>query len=470
MKPAGVAVLVVACLLAGCSSSGSSKQSQSTPSTTAGDTPSSPPPSAKTGGPTVGWATYYGNSGRSGVASDGPADAANVRKQWTSPTLDGDVYAQPLLAGNRVIVATANDTVYSLDAATGRIVWQRHVGEAVRNSSLPCGDVDPVGITGTPVVDVRANRVYAVGLVQPIRHMLFQLDLTTGALLASVRVDAPGSDPKAQNQRSALTLANGKVYVPFGGRFGDCAEYHGRAVAVDVTGARLGTVTSYTLPTQGRGGWWTPPGAVTAADGSLYFSTGNSASSSAFDYGNAVVHLSASLQLLDDWAPANWQALNASDTDIGSTSPVLVNGNRVFQIGKGGRGYLLDAAHLGHIGGELTSADVCHGSGAYGGVANDGGTLYVPCTNAVVQVRVNGNKLTVGWRSAQSMPGPTIVAGGAVWTVTARDGNLVALDRADGKALTVQHIGDVPSRFTSAGAGGGRLFAAANRTVVAFAT
>jgi outer membrane protein assembly factor BamB len=455
-------------LIVGCSSSGSRKQSHPT-TTIAGDaSPSTQTPGTKNATRAADWATYYGDVTRTGVADDGPSDAARVRKVWTSPTLDGDVYAQPLVVANHVIVATANDTVYSLNATDGTIVWQRHLGEPVPNASLPCGDVDPVGITGTPVVDPRTNRVYAVGLVQPIQHMLFQLDLTTGMLLSNIRVDAPGSDPKAQNQRSALTLANDKVYVPYGGRFGDCGTYHGRVVAVGVPGGRIGAVTSYTLPTQGRGGWWTPPGAAAASDGSLYFAAGNSSSDSAFDYANSVVHLSASLHLLDWWAPQNWQALNASDIDIGSTSPVLVNGNRVFQIGKAGRGYLLDAAHLGRIGGELTSTDVCHGSGAYGGVANDGGTLYVPCTKGVVQVRVDGDKLRVGWRRDESMPGPTVVAGGAVWTISTTDGTLVALDATNGKVLLQQQLGDVPSRFVSPGVGGGRVVAAANRKVMAF--
>src|SRR5262249_20304221 len=160
------------------------------------------------------------------------------------------VYAQPLIVGDRVIVATANDTVYALRASDGGVEWHTHLGDPVPASALPCGNVDPVGITSTPVVDGAANRVYAVGMVQPGRHVLFALALDTGRRVASTRVDAEGADPAVHNQRSALTLANGKVYVPYGGRFGDCGDYHGRVVSVAVNGTSLGTPRSYTLPTK----------------------------------------------------------------------------------------------------------------------------------------------------------------------------------------------------------------------------
>jgi len=173
-----------------------------------------------------------------------------VREQWTSSKLDGDVYTQPLLVGSRVVIATEHDTVYPLNATDGAIVWQRHLGEPVAGSSLPCDNIDPVGITGTPVVDVPTNRIYVVAMVQSGQHMLFELDATTGRVIASTRVDANGVDPAVRNQRRALTLSNGTIFVPYGGRYGDCGDYHGGLVAVTVSVSGLGTVASYTLPTQ----------------------------------------------------------------------------------------------------------------------------------------------------------------------------------------------------------------------------
>jgi outer membrane protein assembly factor BamB len=458
-----------ATVLAACSSGGGSDTSASTRPrrTTTSAAPSSTTTTVAGTGAGAQWSTYDRDPARTGVAPDGPASVASVRRQWATPPLDGDVYAQPLLVGDRVVVATENDTVYSLDAATGAVVWSAHLGEPVAGSSLPCGDVDPVGITGTPVVDPAGGRVYAVGLVRPTRDVLFDLDLATGRVLASTPVDAPGADPAVHNQRGALTLSGGRVYVPFGGRYGDCGNYHGRVTSVAVTADGLGATAFYLLPTQRDGGFWAPPGAATASDGSLYLASGNSTSSHDYDYGNSVVRLSSDLRLEDSFAPTDWVALNSSDTDLGSTSPVLLASGRVFQVGKSGVGYLLDGSHLGGVGGQLHAGTVCNGL-AYGGIAIDGDAMYVPCPRGITQVVATGDSFRVGWTASVNTPGPTIVAGGSVWTVATGSGDLVALDRDSGRVVTSVHVGSVPSRFTSAAAGGGRVVVAAERSVLAF--
>jgi outer membrane protein assembly factor BamB len=377
------------------------------------------------------------------------------------------VYAQPLLVGSRVVAATENDTVYGLNASDGTIAWKTHLGEPVSGSSLPCGNVDPVGITSTPVVDPSAGRIYAVGMVRPGQHLLFELDLSSGHLVASERVDADGADPSVHNQRAALALTNGRVLIAYGGRFGDCGDYHGRVVSVPVSASGVGAAASYTLPTQREGGFWAPPGPVVETDGSSYLTSGNSSSRGPYDYGNSVLRLSADLKLIDSFAPGNWTSLNASDADLGSTSPVLLPGGRVFQVGKDGVGYLLDAQHLGGIGGQLYSKRVCTGS-SFGGIAHDGDTMFVPCSDAIAQVRISGDTFSTGWTASVSTPGPTIVAGGAVWSVATANGDLVALDATSGKTLWSQHIGSVPSRFTSPAAGGGRVVAGAGRVLLAF--
>ena len=366
-----------------------------------------------------------------------------------------------------MVIATTNDTVYSLNARDGSVEWKNHLAEPVSGSSLPCGNVDPVGITSTPVIDTSAGRIYAVGMVRPGRHMLFALDLETGHLRSSKRVDANGADPAVHNQRGALLLSEGKVFVPFGGRDGDCGDYHGRVVSVDVRSADLGTVKSYTLPTKGEGGFWAPPGAVDAGDGTFYLASGNSSSDGDYDYGNSVVRLTTNLALRDSFAPTNWVSLNNGDVDLGSSSPVLLSGNRIFQIGKAGTGYILDAADLGGIGGARNSAHVCSGGG-WGGIAHNDDALFVPCSGGIVQVTAQRDGFDIGWTANLSTPGPTIVTAGAVWSVATDDGVLVAVDPSTGKTLFSQDIGRVPSRFTSPAAAGGRVFVAADRKVLAF--
>jgi outer membrane protein assembly factor BamB len=415
---------------------------------------------------TADWSTYYHRNDRSGFSLDGPVSPSSVRQQWRSAVLDGQVYAQPLVVGDRVIVATENDSVYSLRVGDGSVAWRNHLGSPVPGSSLPCGNIDPVGITSTPVVDTRANRLYAVGLVRPLHYLLFDLDLTTGRLIASRDV-AGGAAPAVSNQRGALALTGGKVFVPYGGRTGDCGDYHGHIVSVAVSATGLGAVHSYTLPTQRQGGFWAPPGPVIASDGSLYITSGNSSSTSTYDYGNSVVHLSATLRLLDSFAPTNWRILNAGDLDLGSTSPVLLPDARVFQVGKSGVGYLLDAAHLGGIGGQLSSRTVCRGSSAFGGVAHDRDRLFVPCSTGIVAVTVRGNTFRVAWNTPISDPGPPIVTPNAIWSVANPAGHVVALDPASGALLATLPIGTTPSHFTSPAAGDGRIFIAAGQQLFA---
>ncbi|HXJ28417.1 MAG TPA: PQQ-binding-like beta-propeller repeat protein, partial [Streptosporangiaceae bacterium] len=99
--------------------------------------------------PAAGWPTYGRDFARSGVAA-GVARPGPLTVSWRAH-LDGAVYGQPLLVGTLVIAATENDSVYGLDQATGKVTWRTHVGTPVPLSDLPCGNIDPLGITGTPV-------------------------------------------------------------------------------------------------------------------------------------------------------------------------------------------------------------------------------------------------------------------------------------------------------------------------------
>src|SRR5690242_12022476 len=87
--------------------------------------------------------------------------AANLTRDLNfDGTIAGNVYAQPLyIEGGpdgkaMVIVATESNNVYALDASNGTIIWQRNVGEPVSAGDLVCTKLDPMGITGTPVVDL----------------------------------------------------------------------------------------------------------------------------------------------------------------------------------------------------------------------------------------------------------------------------------------------------------------------------
>ncbi len=108
------------------------------------------------------WTVYHHDVAGTGVGE--PVTAVNTSaRAWTSPTLDGEIYGEPLVSLGRIYVATENDTVYALSSATGRVVWATHVGTPVPSRSLPCGDIGPtVGITGTPVIDQSRGEIFVV--------------------------------------------------------------------------------------------------------------------------------------------------------------------------------------------------------------------------------------------------------------------------------------------------------------------
>jgi hypothetical protein len=359
-----------------------------------------------------GWSAYHHDGQRTGVDPT-QTTAASINPGSTSPALDGKVYAEPLVDIGHVIVATEGNTVYSVNAGDGTIAWSQNLGPAVLPIGFPCGDINPIGITSTPVIDGTNGIVYAVAFLAPLHHELFALNLSTSAVLWHRTVDAPGADSRVHNQRGALVLSEGYVYVPFGGRAGDCGQYQGRVVASPVNGT--GALLTYSVPTAREAGIWGP--AVDPTTGDLLVSTGNSESTTTFDYGESVIRLSPSLSVLDYWAPSNWVALNQGDVDIGSVGPTILGNNRIFQAGKAGVGYLLAADHLGGVGGQVFSADVCAGGGVFGGTAYLAPYIYVPCNNglAAVLVAPDGNSFSDAWRGPSGNAGPPIVSGGLVW-------------------------------------------------------
>jgi outer membrane protein assembly factor BamB len=462
MRTRTLALTGLALLAAACTSASSGTTSSGGPtSTPVGGTSSA---SAPVKG--ASWPTFGGDAARTAADADAPA-IMSPHVAWTSADLDGVVYGQPLIVDDLVLVATENDSVYALDVSSGRVVWRRHLGEPVPGSSLPCGNIDPSGITGTPVVDTSAGVLYAVAFVQPGRHELVALDLETGRVRFRATADPAGVDPLVHQQRAALTISGERVYWAFGGLFGDCGDYHGVVAGLRLDGS--GSIVSFRVPSERAAGIWAPPGPAVDDDGNLFVATGNSFSTSSFDGANAVIELSPQLRQTDQWAPSNWLELNTGDVDLGSFAPRLLPDGLAFQSGKEGVGYLLRRDHLGGIGGEIFSGPVCDGGGSYGGAAMSGSFVYVPCTGGLVAVRVtSGPAFDVAWRAKGFHAGSPVVAGGAVWTVDDDAGTLLAFDATDGHQVFSGSIGGV-ARFTSPAVGGGRLYVAATDHVVAFA-
>ena len=449
---------------AGSSSAAPSLAAQSSPAAATAGASSSSTSVASQASAGADWPTYHRDNARAGVGPDQPP-LASPKQAW-SAKVDGAVYGEPLIVGNRVYVVTENDSAYALDANTGTVVWQKHVGEAVPRSALPCGNIDPSGFTATPVIDVARKELYAVGRFQPAHHELWVFDLDSGAEKYHRTVDPQGTDPRYLQDRSAVTLAGGKVFVSFGGNFGDCGPYKGWVVSAP-EGDSSGALTTFAVPTQREGAIWAPPGPAVDSNGDLLVATGNAESAGDFDYANAVIRLGPDLKMKDYWAPSDWKALSASDTDIGSVSPSLLQANQTFQIGKAGVGYLLKTDNLGKIGGEIYQQKICNG--AFGGNAYQPPMLYVPCTNALLALRVQAGKFDVAWQATAGRLNSPIVAYGSVWTVDTNDAVLYQLNPADGSVRNkLQLPGPTVAHFLTPSAAGGKVFVSSGANVLAF--
>lgn len=409
-------------------------------------------PSAKTlnsaagGGahPDAAWPTYGRDFARTSVAA-GVAPAGALRVGWRV-NLDGAVYGEPLLVGTMVLAATENDSIYALDQSTGKVLWRRHVGSPVPLSDLPCGDIDPLGITGTMVYDQDNGLVYAVAETAGYHHVLVGVSVGDGTVQVERDIPAPDGQPRYDQQRPGLAIEDGRVYVAFGGLYGDCGPYRGSVVGIPLGGS--GPIISYVVPTAREGAVWGTSGPVLGPDGTLYVSVGNGSETSAtFDGSDSVTALSPALKQVGIFAPSTWHDDNAHDLDLGSTQPALLPGGRLLADGKSGMAYLISAAHPGGVGGQLAEASVCE---AYGAAAVQGSTVYEPCSQGgMAAIGTAGDAIHVLWRGPGGAQGSPVVGGGAVWVTDYGAGTLYELDPATGKTRASLSLGISLPHFAS---------------------
>lgn len=421
-----------------------------------------PPATTSTASPvsSTDWTTYHRDNARTGSVGNVP-DPRQLTHAW-SVQLDGAVYAEPLVVGGRVIVVTEEDSLYALDRNTGQVQWHTHVGSPVPLSTLPCGNIDPLGITGTPVYDPATGLVFAVAEIAGPAHILVGVDVATGQISVRRSVDIPAMAPQVHQQRAALALSHNMVYVAYGGLDGDCGNYHGTVVASRTDGT--GPLLFYQVPTPREGGIWAASGPAVDDAGHIYVAVGNGETTHGnWDHSDSVLRLSPTLSLEDGFAPTQWQQDNASDADLGSTGPILLPGGLIFADGKSGLGYLLHADTLGGVGGQAQVMPVCR---AFGGAAALGSQLFVPCTDGLQQVVVGpGANLKLGWKASAQINGSPIVGGHTVYSLNS-GGTLYALDVASGTVRATLSVG-ATSRFATPTLSGNQVFVGTLAGVVA---
>ena len=438
------------------------------------------------------------------------AAAAAVRADFTASLPGSTFYAQPLYVSgvnggpSLLVVASEQDIVSALDAATGNVIWQRQLGTPVPLSQLPCGNIDPLGITSAPVVDSVSRTVYVAAMTTPDggatkHHQVFALSLDDGSVRGGWPVDVGATarsggtvfDAAVQNQRGALALVGGVLYVPYGGHFGDCGAFHGWLVGFPVSNP--GQPTAWATAAVGGGAW--APSGVSSDGASLFIATGNTFGADAWSGGEAVLRFSPGPVLADWFAPSDWKALDAGDVDIGGTGPVLVDvpgatpSALAVALGKDGKMYLLDRARLGNLGGQVAVAtvasdEIINAAAAY---STSGGTYVAfkgtgaSCPSGqggdLTAIRIGAASpptVTTAWCASQNGLGSPIVtttdghAEAIVWSVGAEDdGRLHAFDGVTGAEIASVTVGAV-RRYQTPIAAGGRLYVLADGAVRAF--
>jgi PQQ-like domain len=430
------------------------------------------------------WPAYHLDRRRSGNDLGEPS-FTHLAKAWTSTALDGAMYAEPLVDGGNVIVATENNSVYAFATATGSPAWGPvHLG-APRTANFPCGNINPLGITGTPVID--GGFLYVVAEVQtsPTTYEwdLAKVDPSNGAITYDRNITPAGMDTNVQQERSALNVSQGNVVITWGGMAGDCGDYHGYVETVsEATGLELHQWNSTSEPGGSEGGIWGASGPAVDALGNIYVTTGNGSSSDItnYDFGDSVVKFSPALAVKSWFAPGppqSWASLNANDDDLASIGPSLLNRGLLFAIGKGGRGYILNQSALPDNsnpgGGENYSAQVCNSthSAAFGGLAVHGNTVFVPCTDGIAAVVIDSaTAFHRVWYQTTRGGSPAIYAGGLIWTVGSIFGGttLNGLVPATGVIVSRLVLPAITVHFATPAAGDGMLFIADADLLVAF--
>jgi outer membrane protein assembly factor BamB len=296
--------------------------------------------------------------------------------------------------------------------------------------------------------------------------MLVGVDVNTGSVRVKRGVDIPGMDPVAHQQRAALLLVNNRVYIAYGGLDGDCSDYRGTIVASQTSG--MGALLSYRVPTPREGGIWATSGPAADSSGRIYASVGNGEETSgSWDHSDSVLRFSPTLGLQDGFAPQNWAEENSSDTDLGSTGPLLLANDQAFIAGKSGNGYLLHSNALGGIGGQIATAQVCNGK-AMGGGAVVGSVVLVPCEEGIRHVSISsGSSLNPGWQSQDAQLSP-VVGGHTVYSMSS-DGTLYALNLDTGAVRAKVGLGKTP-RFVSPTLSGNSMFVGTTNGVAAATT
>jgi hypothetical protein len=341
-------------------------------------------------------------------------------------SVDGQVYAQPLIVGNLSIgsgehnvafIATVNNSIYAYDGDSGKLYWKKNYTESgmrpPRNTDMTgaCGGQyedfsGSIGIVGTPVIDSVSQTLFFVArstngsnYVQFL-HAVSLIDGTERSgspvkVTATYNGTGDGNvngvitfDAQRQNQRAALALVNGIVYITFSSHC-DWGPYHGWILGYDASTLQQTIVYNDTPNGIDGGIWESGMGMASDAQGSLYVVIGNGTVGANGDptvltnRGESALKLTpagSTLTIDSYFTPYNYAYLEDNDLDYGCMGSFLIpNSNYYFTSCKDGNIYLLNKNNMGgYTAGSnqvqqiitLSSNSNMHCQPAYGKVSN----------------------------------------------------------------------------------------------------
>ena len=325
---------------------------------------------------------FHNHDSRDGLYVDSAftqGAAANLARDMNfDGTIEGVVYAQPLYieggpGGRAMIIAvTEMNNVYALDALDGSVIWERNVGPPVSAGDICNPKFDPVGVTGTPVVDLASRALFLDAMTTPdggetIKHLILSLNVDTGDINPGWPVDVEATasynginfTAEIQQQRPALGIVSNILYVGYGSMRDGC-DYHGWLVGVPIDNPA--TVTAWAAATAAgtHGGAIWGVGGIASDGNNPFVTTGNTFDTEGvWGGGEAVIRFQPgaifSRDPTDYWVPTNWQDLDTFDEDLGGSGPLLVDvpgatpSHLVVALGKDEKAYLLDRDNLGGL-------------------------------------------------------------------------------------------------------------------------
>lgn len=356
----------------------------------------------------VNYTAWRNGPGNAGVQSDeltlapSNVNSTSFGLKWQA-TVDGWVNAQPLYmnglmingtAHNVVFIATENDSVYAFDADSGAQLWQASLipqgATAVASASVGYTSGQPqFGVLGTPVIDPTTNTMYVVTETSEqnatyFPHRLHALGITNGQekFGGPVLISNAQMAPIKKLQRTALLLANGSIYVGIGS-MQDTPPYNG--LLFQFSAANLAQQGVWVdTPSGNEGGIWMGAAAPSVDEnGNVYISTGNGTFDGISNFGQAAVKFNPSLQMLDYFAPYDYNNDNANDRDLGASGVLLLPDqsgpypHEMITCGKKPVVYLLNRDNLGHVG--TTSDNIIQRIAGQVGNPAPGGTNAIAC-------------------------------------------------------------------------------------------